>query len=412
MNINEHYGLLLGLGEEWEVTDVVLDLPGKRVDIYVSYKERSAICPVCGRLVGVHDRQAERVWRHLDTMQFETRIHAETPRSDCPEHGVKVIELPWADKSSHFTLLFEAFALRVIKCARSVKDAQGILRLSWRQVHEIMRSAVRRGLERRPAEEISYVGMDEKSYLAGRGSGCFASVITDLEGARVLDVERGRSEEAAGRLIGKALTPLQRLMVCGVAIDMSAPFGRAIQKMLPCADIVYDKFHVKSSLCEAVDTVRKRENARLLKANDRRLAKTKHLWLKNFEHLSDTAQAHVRDLLRQSLQVGKAWGLKEAFERFWDRRDKFYAEDYFFHWFDEVLKSGLRPMIRAAQMLKRHLPGLLNWYGSMITNAVSEGFNSKIQSLKANARGFRNFENYRMTILFFCGKLDMAPDMR
>jgi len=47
-----------------------------------------------------------------------------------------------------------------------------------------------------------------------------------------------------------------------------------------------------------------------------------------------------------------------------------------------------------------------------ITNAISEGFNSLIQTLKANARGFRNFDNYRIRILFFCGKLDLAPGLK
>jgi hypothetical protein len=44
-----------------------------------------------------------------------------------------------------------------------------------------------------------------------------------------------------------------------------------------------------------------------------------------------------------------------------------------------------------------------------ITNAVTEGLNSKIQSIKSAARGFRNFNNYRTRILFFCGKLDLYP---
>jgi hypothetical protein len=34
---------------------------------------------------------------------------------------------------------------------------------------------------------------------------------------------------------------------------------------------------------------------------------------------------------------------------------------------------------------------------------------AKIQSLKAAARGFRNFRNYRTRILFFCGKLNLYP---
>ena len=33
----------------------------------------------------------------------------------------------------------------------------------------------------------------------------------------------------------------------------------------------------------------------------------------------------------------------------------------------------------------------------------------RIQALKASARGFRSFANYRTRILFFCGKLDLPP---
>jgi transposase len=61
-------------------------------------------------------------------------------------------------------------------------------------------------------------------------------------------------------------------------------------------------------------------------------------------------------------------------------------------------------------MLKGHLPELLSYFRQPITNAMSEGFNSRIQSIKSSARGLRAFENYRARILFYCGKLDMRPD--
>ncbi len=50
----------------------------------------------------------------------------------------------------------------------------------------------------------------------------------------------------------------------------------------------------------------------------------------------------------------------------------------------------------------------LNYFEHEITNAVSEGLNSKIQLYKASARGFHSFQSYRTRILFYCGKLDMA----
>jgi transposase len=52
---------------------------------------------------------------------------------------------------------------------------------------------------------------------------------------------------------------------------------------------------------------------------------------------------------------------------------------------------------------------MLTYVQHRITNAMAEGFNSKIQSLKANARGFRSFSSYRIRILFYCGKLDLLP---
>jgi len=57
-------------------------------------------------------------------------------------------------------------------------------------------------------------------------------------------------------------------------------------------------------------------------------------------------------------------------------------------------------MIAVARTLKRHLENLLTYLQHRITNAVTEGLNSKIQSIKSAARGFRNFKNYRTRILF------------
>ncbi len=71
------------------------------------------------------------------------------------------------------------------------------------------------------------------------------------------------------------------------------------------------------------------------------------------------------------------------------------------------MRSRLEPIKKVVKMLRRHVQGLLSYSRHRITNASAEGFNSAIQLIKANARGFRNFTNYRARILFNCGKLDM-----
>lgn len=409
MDLNTHYSKLLGLGEEWKVVDVRLDVAASKLDIYLDYAEKCAPCPECGTLSPMYDCQKERVWRHLDTMQFQTLIHAKPRRCCCAEHGVKVIDIPWAEKNARFTLLFEVFAIEVLKSTKSLSDAQRILRLDWHQVLDIKRRAVERGLICRSAEEISFIGMDEKSFLAGNRSDSFACIMTDIDGSRVLEVSRGRSEEGATELINRALNPVQQYMVCGVAMDMSAPFANAVRRHLVCADIVYDRFHLMKHLNDAVDEVRRHEHTRLKKEHDKRLSKTRYLWLKDSKCLSPEAQKRLQDLIDENLLTGKAWGLKEAFDEFWCRRDKSFAEAFFNRWFDSVIAAGIKPMIHVAQMFKRHLEGILHWYDMFISNAMTEAYNAKIQAIKANARGFRNFENYRIAILFDCGKLNLLP---
>ena len=52
------------------------------------------------------------------------------PRSDCPEHGPRVVRLPWAEVSSRFTVLFEALAISWLKEA-SQQGVAELLALSW-----------------------------------------------------------------------------------------------------------------------------------------------------------------------------------------------------------------------------------------------------------------------------------------
>jgi transposase len=86
-------------------------------------------------------------------------------------------------------------------------------------------------------------------------------------------------------------------------------------------------------------------------------------------------------------------------------------EAFFGSWYGWAIRYRLDPIKKVAKMLKSHLEGLLNYFDHRVTNATSEGFNSRIQSIKSAARSFRKFENYRIRILFYCGKLDLMPEL-
>ena len=404
--LQKHYAMLLGIGSPWEVKNVELKLADKQVGIELDWQwGQPARCPECGRECSIHDRAPERTWRHLDTMQFTTLIRARTPRSDCPEHGVKTMEVPWAEPHGRFTLLFERFAVEVLLASASVSQACELLGIGWESAHEIMRRAVERGLERRQLEGLKHLGMDEKSF--GRGHS-YITLLTDLEQSRVLDVVEERTEEAAGQL-WQTLTPRQKEAVEAVAVDMWEPFIRTIEHEVPGADIVHDKFHVSKYLGEAVDKVRRQEHKELMARGDETLKGTRQLWLYNPENFSEEQREGFGALKDLHLKVARAWAAKELFSKFWEYQEEGWARRFFKDWFGWVSRSRLKPLVDVARMIQRHLENLLTYLKHHITNAVTEGLNSKIQSIKSNARGFRSFKNYRTRILFFCGKLDLYP---
>ena len=404
--LQQHYALLLGIGSSWEVKTVDLNLEAKQVEIELGWQWGAAAkCPECGRECSIHDCAPERTWRHLDTMQFTTLIRTRTPRADCPEHGVKTMQVPWAAPQGRFTLLFERFAVEVLLASASVSQACTLLGIGWDTAQEIMRRAVQRGLERRQLDRLKYLGMDEKSFRRGQS---YITLLTDLEESRVLDVVEERTAEAAGQL-WDTLSPEQKQGVEAVAVDMWEPFIQTIQTQLPEADIVHDKFHVSSYLGEAVDKVRRQEHKELLAQGDETLKGTRQLWLYNPQNFSPEQAEEFSALKDLQLKVARAWAAKELFSKFWEYQEEGWARRFFKDWFGWVSRSRLKPVVDVAQMLKRHLDNLLTYLKHHITNAVTEGLNSKIQSLKSAARGFRNFQNYRIRILFFCGKLNLYP---
>lgn len=404
--LHRHYAQLLGIESPWRVREVKLELAEKRVEIGLEWTPAAALrCPECGVGCVMKDYLPERSWRHLDVMQFETVLRARVPRADCREHGVKTVRVPWAGAGSRFTLLFERFAIDVLLASRSLTQAKELLGLHWDSLQTILNRAVERGLSRRELEHLRYLGLDEKSFGQGQS---YISLLTDLEGSRVLEVMEGRDQQAAEFLFA-TLEEKQLAQVEAVAVDMAGFYVAAAEAAVPQAAIVHDKFHIAKHLGEAVDKVRRQENKALLAEGDETLKGSRQLWLFNPQNMSAEQRASFARLKDLNLKVARAWAIKEVFTQLWTYSYEGSARKFFKKWFGWASRSRLKPIIKVARMLKRHLENILTYLRHPITNAVTEGLNSKIQAIKANARGFRSFINYRTRILFFCGKLSLHP---
>lgn len=405
----ELYQQILGLAAPWKVAKVALDMKERRVDVFAEHgKSKSWPCPECGQGCALHDHDEERMWRHLDSCQFQTFLHARIPRVRCDEHGVRQVRVPWAEPKSRFTLLFEHFAIDVLQHA-DVHGAAEILGISWDEAHGIMERAVTRGLARREHRVPKRIGIDEKSLARGYR---FATIVADLDGPSgpcVQELAEGRTQEALVRCFLPFSMQELEDGIDVVAMDMSGPYIGVVRAIIGGEKIVFDRFHIMMHMNQAVDLVRRRENRALRAEGDDTLVGSKHMWLYGRENVPERHAAEFSELRDANLRTARAWAIKEMLRDLWERPSEAAAKRWYERWRSWATRSRLEPVRKVAAMIHRHLPNILSYFTNPVTNAASEAINSTIQMIKKRAFGFRSFPNFRTAVLFRCGGLDLYP---
>ena len=56
-------------------------------------------------------------------MQLETIIVAQVPRLKYPDGHTELLKVPWADKQSQWTMLFERLAIDLLQACRSLSHS-------------------------------------------------------------------------------------------------------------------------------------------------------------------------------------------------------------------------------------------------------------------------------------------------
>ena len=402
------YEQILGLVAPWSVASVTMKKEDRIIEVEVVCADQIWACPECGHRAHLHDRERRR-WRHLDSCQFKTILVADVPRVKCPDHGTVTVKVPWAEKHGRFTALFERLAIDVmLEC--SITAAADLLDISWDEADGIKQRAVQRGLARKKPRIMRHLCVDEKSFAHGHD---YATLVVCPGGASSTTVEYigdGRDVASLDRF-WESLSHEQLMGVEAVGMDMWEPYLISTRKHVPDADdkIVHDTFHLIRHLNEAVDLVRRQEHKILREQGDDRLLGSKQLWMYGMENIPGKWQGRFDTLRAEKLKTGKAWMLKEFFRDIYGCQSAEEARHFFASWYQWACRCGLRPIIRAAKMFKRHLQRILTVFIHRLSNAVAEGINNKVQSLIKKAYGYRSRERFKTDIFFHCGGLDLYP---
>ena len=306
----ELYRQVLGLETPWTVTRVDLSVTEERVDVWAGHADRVRWpCPTCGAELPVYDHAAARAWRHLDTCQFVTYLHARPPRVDCPDHGVRQVRLPWAEAHARFTLLFERLAIDVLKEC-DIRGATRILRISWDEAWHLMERAVARGQRAKGPRVPRRLGVDEKAAAKGHR---YLTLVCDLTHATVEYIAEDRKQASLDAYFA-TVPPDQLARIEAIAMDMWEPYVQSVLAHVPDGKtkIVFDKYHIMSHMGTAVDTVRKREHRVLRDEGNDVLTGSKYVWLYAGPNVPDKHQTRLLGLLQRPLKTARAWAIKEG----------------------------------------------------------------------------------------------------
>lgn len=404
MQSNDIFALGLGLTTPWKLMGQQLDTNQSphRLDLRIA-ADRGAMypCPECGKTCKAHDFK-EMTWRHLNFFQHHCYITAPVPRTNCPEHGIKRIVVPWAREGSHFTLLFEQVAmimLREMPVAVAARHMQVTDKRLWRVIFHYVNKALKK-LDLRGFKALA---LDETK---SRRRHKYVTIFIDLDRNErpVIFAIPGKGKETVLAFVkflkehgGNPDNVLE------VVSDMSGAFISSIKTHFKNSELTVDWFHVVQLFTKAVDEVRRAEAKEIAMPKTTRWAV-----LKNADGALTNRQIDALvELDAMDFHTATAWRIKEILR--WIRKAPSqqgakWRLSRFLNYARELLGQEpiLAPVRKAVNTVEKHREAIAARWLSNHSNARLEGLNSLFQAAKARARGYRNDRSF-ITIIYLIG---------
>jgi transposase len=363
-------------------------------------------CSGCGKACKVYDHLGIRDFDFVPLWNIPVELKYHMRRVDCPECGVRVEQVPWAEGKAHTT---KAFALFLAQWARKLswKETARSFGSSWDTVYRSVKSVVAYGLEHRNLDGIEAIGVDEIQYGKGHK---YLTVVYQLDAGirRLIYVGQKRTTKTLLRFFfefGKPRTAALKF-ICS---DMWQPYLKVIAKKAPQALNILDRFHIVSHLTKAVNQVRVDEVKRLKEEgyDETILRHTKYCFLKNPENLTPKQDEKLDDVLGYDLKCVRAYLLKESFQLFWDYESPYWAEWYLEKWCKRAMRSRLDPIKKFVKTIRAHQPLIMNWFKAKkaYSSGIVEGMNRNVNLVTRKAFGFRSYEVLKIALFHTMGGL-------
>ena len=311
--------------------------------------------------------------------------------------AVKQEKLSWLADNPFYTKRFAFFVGRRCREA-TIRAVAREFKLDWTTVKDLEKQYMCEQLRRVGTPGPRAIGIDEISIRKGH---TYRIVVSDLDRMRPIWFGGSDRSEASMDQFYQWLGPKKSQRIQLAVMDMWKPFRNSTRRNAPQASVLFDKFHIMRHLGDALDTVRKREYARL-SGKDRRFIKgQKYTLLSHRANLTLDGRRALKQLLQANKRLNTGYLLKESFGQLWDYQREGWARRFFENWKAALKWQRLKPYEKFAEMIERHWDGIAAYCDpeNKVSLGFVEGFNNKIRVIQRRAYGLRDDEYLCLKVL-------------
>jgi transposase len=390
---------LLHIGDDFRIAKIERHTDSDDSFIRIYLEHHSDYCQVDGIQYKIYDYAPERTWQHLCWFEYPCFIVCRIPRYIDIEGKVKLLEVSFAEKGKSYTRLFSSHIIDALQTVKVQNSVATLFHTSPYIVRSIMEAAVSRAIEARgDVTDLVTVSLDEKAFSGGHN---YATILVDSKKDYVVDMTEGRAEKDVKTLLYCTTSEEKLPQLERVNIDMWKPYINVIEEVAPQAIIVHDKFHTVKKLSEAIDKTGRKEVK-----TEPLLKKNRYTVLKNQSNRTEQQQLIFEELDNANLKTAQAWHIRENFKSIFDILDASLATKLLEEWMRKSIEKGLNFVNDVIKTIQNHKQGVINAITTRTNSGRHENINGRIQAVIAKARGFYNFDRFRINVLFYFGKLN------
>jgi len=355
MDILKIFEELLPLKPPFFVEKITKDEENLEVFIHIGVEKSYRPHTDCGTVRSYYDK----TWEHINIFQYRCFIKCRVPIYDNLKTGkTEALQISFSRKNSRFTLLFEQEVLRLLKLHQCQQTVAQQLKINTQRVEKIYHDYTSASFDKHVFEPCSNIGIDETSTRKGHN---YFSIVVNMETGKPIDIQLGKGADVIENFFHENANPA---IVKGISMDMSAAFISGCKNYFPWVTPTFDKWHVYKLL-------------------------GKHLY-----NLIKKHPEKQEDFDAIWLELGEFYN-RNSFEK--AETQLVFIADY------TELVFGKNSFSKS---IRRHFDGILEHIRTGLTNGILEGINSKVQTLKRIAKGFRYVQNFKKMVFFIFGIID------